>query len=317
VGVNKDPRGLLLNGPLRLRRGGGIFEGTGSPKSGTYGTGLNEAGKGSLYYDYSNGAVWRNDGTITAPYWVPLSVGAGSPLWGIDTDFRDEVGKAHANTDAAAIVAGSGLRVFGQGVAETDSGAVASVGEGGPVMRLTTTDEVAHTVAIGTKAGVYQPDQHGLGIVDVEFTSVSAITLRGYGIGFVGLAADAFDPPITAATTVATLVQDDLALIHQNVGYTDADRLYVAHNKSDAAADMTVVDSGVNLAAAGTYQRVRVEVDGADGTARFFVNKAQVAEVSEALDEDEEASPVFYIESTSTAVKAVDVRRFLFCASRP
>lgn len=284
-----------------------------APESGTYGDGQGFAGRGSTWFDTVRNTLWFNEGTAQSPYWSPVSL-SQQGLWGVYEDFRSQVGEPLADTDAELILA-SGLRVFGQGIAETDSGLVVQIGEGGTVGRITTTDEVAHTVAVGLEAGVYQPDQHGLGIIDVDVTNVSAITLRGMGVGFVGLAADAFDPPITCATTVATLVLDDLALMHFNVGYTDGDRWYAAYNKSDAAANMTVVDTGVDVAAAGTYQRLRVEI-GPDGDMRCFINKAQVASRAVALDVDEEASPVFYLESTSTAVKSADIRRFMFVAGR-
>lgn len=317
------PANDYLRRPQFNRTGVAFISGSGSPKSGTSGTGVKVAGKGSMYSDVSNGSLWTNEGTSGAPYWSPVGGinGAGGGLWGVETDFRDGVGTALAATDGSVTVAGSGLRIFGQGIAETDSGAVANAaGEGGTTMRLTTTDEVAHTVAIGTAAGVYQPDQHGMGLIDVEVSNATAITLRGMGVGFVGLAADAFDPPITTATTVTTLVLDDLFLLHFNVGYTDVDRYFVGHNKSDAAATQSTAaggrDTGVDVAAAGTYQRLRVEID-ADGAGRIFIDKSLVFSAAAMVDVDEELSPVLYLESTSTAVKSLDVRRFMFVANRP
>lgn len=306
IGWNRRPS-YTVGGTIQL-------SGAHMPESGTYGDGVGVAGLGSTWFDTGRGTMWVNEGTAAAPYWSPLGLNQPN-LWGVFDDFRGEPGVALSDT-AGENIFNSGLRVFGQGIAETDAGAFPNTaGEGGVTLRMTTTDEVAHTIAIGTEAGVFQPDQHGLGILDVVLTHVSAITLRGMGIGFVGLAADAFDPPITAATTVATLVQDDLALLHFNVGYTATSRLYFAYNKSDAAPTMTAVSTGVDIAAAGTYQRFRVECGG-DGDVRVFVNKVQVASRAIALDVDEEASPVVYIESTSTAVKAMDVRQFLFVAGR-
>lgn len=288
--------------------------GAGFPASGTAGAGVGIAGLGSTYFDTTRNTLWVNEGNSYSPYWSPVSV-QQQGLWGVYEDFRGLPGTALSDTAAENILA-SGLRVFGQGLAETDAGGISNTpGEGGPTFRITTTDEAAHLVALGTDAGVYQPDQHGMALIDVDVTNVSAITLRGMGVGFVGTAADALDPPITCATTVATLVQDDLALMHFNVDYTDVDRWYVAHNKSDAAASMTVLDTSVDVAAAATYQRLRVEI-GDDGAMRSFINKTLVRTVSAALDVDEEASPVFYLESTSAAVKSADVRRFMFVAGR-
>lgn len=291
--------------------------GSGPPSSGTTGTGAVSypEERVTFYVDNDSGVVFVNEGTGASPYWTPAGLDQFG-LWGAFEDGRSQVGEPVADTDAELIL-NSGVRIFGQGIAETDSGVVVqTAGEGGNVVRLTTTDEVAHTIAIGGEAGIMQPDQHGLLVVEAEVTNVSAITLRGMGIGFVGAAADAFDPPITCATTVATLVLDDLALLHFNVGYTDGDRWYVAHNKSDAAASMTVVDTSTDVAAAATYQRLRVEIN-EGGDMRVFIDKTQVALVADALDADEEVSPVLYLESTSTAVKSADVRRYAHWALRP
>lgn len=287
----------------------------GAPSSGTSGTLAGHVRPGGLLLDATNGVLFVNEGTKASPYWTPVSL-SQRPLFGVESDFRDQVGKAVADTGTEAIIAGSGLRVFGQGIAETDSGLVVqAAGEGGCVARLTTTDEADHVAAIGMEAGVMQPDQHQLLVVDVEYTNVSAITLRNVFLGFVGTAADALDPPVTGATTTATLVQDDLCLMHFDVGYTDGDRWYVVYNKSNAAATMTPDDTSVDVAAAATYQRLRVEVDVA-GNATFFINKAQVEYEALALDDDEECSPVFGIESTSAATKSVDIKHFAAWAYR-
>ncbi len=290
----------------------------GAPSSGTSGTLVNEAEAGAMLWDTTNGVQYVNEGTRTSPYWTPTSFDQ-RPLWGVWTDFRDQAGKAVADTAAEAILVGSGLRVFGQGIAETDSGLVVqTAGEGGNLGRMTTTDEDAHVIAIGTEAGVMQPDQHQLLVVDCELTHVSAITLRAMFVGFLGTAADALDPAVTGATTVATLVQDDLAGLFFDVGFTATTRLYAVHNKSDEAAtqDLTLDgDTGVAIAAAGTFQRFRVEISAA-GAMTAFTNKAQVYTRTACLDVDEECSPVLYMESTSAAVKSMDVRRFAAWAYR-
>ncbi|MCP4225232.1 MAG: hypothetical protein GY773_17985 [Actinomycetia bacterium] len=259
-----------------------------------------------------------NEGTSSTPYWTPVAIGAG-PIWGVETDFRDGVGKAVADTDGTLTIPGSGLRVFGQGIDEDDSGLVAqTAAEGGIEARLTTTNETAHVAAVGMSAGVMQPDQHDVMVVDVELSNVSAITLRSMFVGFIGTAADALDPAVTGATTTATLVQDDLAGVFFDVGLTDGDRLYGVHNKSNEAAtqDLTADgDTSTNIAAAGTYQRIRVQISRA-GAMTVYVNKASVYTYATALDADEEVSPVLYLESTSAAVKSLDIRRFSAWAYR-
>ncbi len=319
-GVGRNGDGKLL----REMHVAQTYVGDGPPDSGST-QGDCSAAQGftervDFYVDQNSGVIFANEGTLTTPYWTPVTVNQPN-LFGVFEDFRDQSAAAAVSGTGAEVILPSGVRVFGQGIAETDSGlAVQTAGEGGNVGRMTTTDEDAHTIAIGGEAGIMQPDQHKLLVVEAEVAQVSAITLRGGGIGFVGAAADAFDPPLTFATTTATLVLDDLGLLHFSAEYTDADRWYVAHNKSDAAASQDVSaggrDTGVDHAAAGTYERLRVEVN-ADGDMTCFIDKDEVFFLEDALDDDEELSPVLWLESTSTATKSQDVRRYMHYALRP
>lgn len=259
-----------------------------------------------------------NEGSASTPYWTPVHIGTG-PIWGVETDWRDQVGYAVANNDAEAVVAGSGIRIFGDGLEQTDSGAVAqTAGEGGITMRLSTTNQTAHLIAIGMDAGVMQPDQHGPLTVDVEMTNVSAITARAMYVGFVGTAIDAFVEPVTGDTVTATLVQDDLAGIFFDTDLTDADRWYGVHNKSNASATQDLSsdgDTSTNVPAAGTYQRLRVEIAPGGGMTAY-ADKSVIYTQDEALDTDEECSPIFYLAAQADAVKTCDVRRFSAWAVR-
>lgn len=294
------------------------FQNAGAPSSGTSGTLAGFAPAGAFLQDTANGVLYVNEGTAASPYWTPAGLDQW-PLFGVHSDWRDGVGKALADTAAAVILAASGVRVFGQGVAETDAGLVVqAAGEGGSAARLTTTDEAAHTIAIGMAAGVMQPDQHQLLVVEAELTNVSAITNRALFLGFLGAAADALDPAVTGSGTDATLVQDDLAGLFFDTGLTDGDRLFGVHNKSNEAATQDLSadgDTSTDIAAAATYQRLRVEITAA-GAMTAFVDKVQVYSQAAALDADEEVAPVLYLEANSAANASIDVRRFAAWAYR-
>jgi len=293
-------------------------ENAGPPISGNTGSRAGIARPGGLLFDTVNHVLYTNEGSVSCPVWTPCGFNQAN-IWGVHTIFEDAVGVAAAGTGTETIIAGSGLRVFGQGIAEIDSGFVAqAAGEGGKTMRFITTNEDAHTLAIGLEAGRMQPDQHGTLVIDVDITQVSALTSRAIFCGFLGTAASALDPAVTGATTVATLVQDDLAGLWMDAGLTDADRFYAVHNKSDEAATQDLTsdgDTGVNLAAVGTWQRLRVEID-KDGNMACFINGAQVYQRDSCLDAIEECTPVLYIESQTTAVQSMDIRRFSAWASR-
>src|SRR3990167_8995934 len=314
--MNQGTAGRFKVGRLAFSGGGQVASGSTAPLSGTSGTPLGMP-QGSVYvYTGTTGpVVYTNEGTATSPYWTPVHYDQPG-LRGWHTDIRDGVGEALADTDAALLLA-SGVRVHGQGIAETGSGMVVTyTAELGAIARLTTTDEDAHTMALspGSTGTVLpmQPDTHGPLVIDVEFAHVTAITLRATFAGFIGAIADALDPAVTGGTTTLTLVLDDLAGLFQDVGLTDTDGVFAPHNKSDEAASIATTAAGVDcastMAAAGTYQRWRVEISRA-GVMTGFIDKAQVTRIAAALDVDEEVAPTFYIESTSTAVKIVDVKR--------
>ena len=299
-----------------------VMSNAGPPLSGTSGTGVGDPRleAGSVIEDTTNGVIYVNEGTAVSPYWTPAGLDQ-APLFGVHTDFRDQAGKALANTAAEAIIPGSGLRIFGQGIeVNGDSGLVANAAtEGGTTARLHATNETSHLAAIGMDAGVMQPDQHGKLTVDVEFTSVTNILTRAFFLGFAGTAADALDPVATGATVTLTLVQDDLAGILMDSRLTDAAGLMAAHNKSNEAATLLVaatgVDTGSDMPAAATFVRLRVEITAA-GLMVCFKDKVQIASIAASLDADEEVSPVFYVETTTAATKAVDIRRFSAFAYR-
>lgn len=293
---------------------------SGPPRSGTTGgTGRDDAEPGDLLTNSANGVVYVNEGSKASPYWTPLGYDQAG-LFGVNSDFRDDIDVALADNDGDVILVGNGLRVFGQGAEEGDSGLVINAaGEGGFVGRITTTNQDLHLIALGMSAGVMQPDQHGTLVIDVELAHVSAITLRAMFVGFVGIAGATMDPPVSGGTTVAVLNQDDLAGLFFDVGFTDGDALFGVHNALDADATQDLAVDGdtgpTNIAAAGTFQRFRVEITAA-GVMTAFVDKLEVYTVAGASAVAEELSPVICVESTSSAVKSCDVRRIAMWANR-
>jgi len=285
----------------------------GAPSSGTTGTLAGYIEPGGFLFDKTNGVLFINEGTKDSPYYTPVGF-RQRPLFGVHADFGDGVGIALADTAAAYTVPGSGLRIFGHGKEVSDSGLVVQTATvGGKVGRLTTTATASRLIALGMEAGVMKPSTGQLLVIDVEFTNVTAITLRGIWCGFLGTAADALDVAATCAATTITMVQDDMAGLLMHVGLTAATELFAPHNKADEAASIlttaTGVDTGVVMPAAATYTRLRVEID-ANGTMRCFKDKAEITKIASAWTPATAGAPVFYIESTSAAVKNLDVRQF-------
>lgn len=304
-------------------------------KSGTAGTLAGVAETDTVVYDKSTKTHFVNEGTAASPYWTPTSF-TSPGLLAVYEDFRTLkgdvlAGSAPAITDTATVnYTGGGARVVGLGLAETDCGIAAGTDvEGSHVARLTATDEDGKGIGLaGSVVAEFQPDTHATIVVDTTLTNVSAITLRSLFVGFVGAAADNMSPPVGGSTTTVTFQPDDLAGLFMDAALTDADGIFGVSEKSNTAGTQTVAATGdATLAAAGTYQRFRVEV-WADGTAVGFVDKAQVVSIkgatgagthattTTALDADEEIIPLVFLESTSTATKSMDVKRFMYWGKR-
>jgi hypothetical protein len=293
------------------------WQGSAAPRSGTAtdATLVGSANPGDLYTDTNTYTVYVNEGTQASPYWTPTSYDQPG-IRAVFTDFRETADVVAVAGTTMSVEMNTGIRVFGDGAADTDSGlTVANVAEVGNVATIVTTNEAAHLLALGMgehEVANVQPDTNGPCVIDIVFSHVSAITLRNTFIGFIGTLADALVAPVTGATTTLTLVQDDVAGMGQFIGLTDTDGLFLPHNKGNAAASIETTATGVDLSttisAAGTDQRWRAEL-AEDGDITVFVDKAQVGTIAIALDVDEEVTPVFFIESTSAATKSATVKK--------
>ena len=281
----------------------------------------------TVVYDKSTKSLFVNEGTAASTYWTPVSYDTPGLVAG---NLNGDV--PIAGTDMSRVVS-NGVRVFGQGAADTDSGVVAQAAsvEGSNIYRATATNEAEHLIALGSAGGIFQPDTTGVSVVDVEWTNVSDILTRSMFVGFTGAAADALDPLITFATTTATFTADDLVGATFSSELTDADRWYTVSEKGNAGGTQALATTGntsVDCPAAATYQRVRVEVR-ADGTAYVWFDKTLFATViagasgagahasAISYDVDEEFSPVAYLYVTGgTTALSADVKRFSYWGGR-
>jgi len=279
--------------------------------------------------DSNSGVVYVNEGTSASPYYTPASFHQPN-LFGVTDDFRGlAAGKAIAAT-GASLTLSSGLRVFGQGVeVNGDAGFIAGAGVEGQaaVGTLHVTNEVSHLTALGTDAGIMQPDQHGTLVIDVEFTDDADILTSSLFLGFIGTAANALDPAVTGATTTATFAQDDLAGMYSDSSMSDVNGTFLVSEKDNTGGTQTSLTSVVDRAAAATYQRWRVEVD-SSGVATAFAAKLSVgvipgttganthAATESSLNPAEEVSPVFYVENSTATTRTATIKRFSAWATK-
>lgn len=314
---------------MAIIQGGTVIEGSrertfrndGPPLSGTtQGTLAGAAPPGALLRDVTNDVLYQNEGTLASPYWTPVNYDQRG-LAGYYTDFRDGIGSPVADGNNTVLLA-SGVRIFGQGMEQSDSGVtVIPVTEVGPVATLLTTNDDDHTLALGIGTSVipWQPDVHGPLVVDAEFSMVSALTLRALFLGFSGTLADTQQPMVAGATVTITNNEVDMAGLIMDAGLSDAAGLMATYNKGNDNATIPVsdpgVDTGTDMPAAGTYVRLRTEISAA-GVMICFRDKVQIASVASALDADEEVSPVLQLINAEANIKQMTVKHFSAWATR-
>lgn len=294
------------------------------PKSGTAGDGVGSAPLGSIYTDTTRGIRFVNEGTKAAPYWTPVSYDQPG-LYAINAPhFFDHEEKAEANTDTSEELAPSGWTLVGDGIHENDSGAlVQTATQGDPgALRLSSSaaaagDLCALSTPVVSGAGIYQPDDNDMAVIDVNLASVGALTARIIYLGFAGIVAEGETDVVTAATTVTTLTQNDVAGLYMASTATDPDRIIAAFSKAGTPstqdyAVITGLNTGVNMPAAATALRFRAEVDG-DGAIRLFLAKALVFTGAAAtLAVDQELNALVYVSPTAATQAEIDVFRASF-----
>jgi hypothetical protein len=279
-----------------------------------------------MYINRSNGVAYINEGAKSSPYWTPVSFDQPG-LVGVYEDFRGPDPKGIADT-TASLNAASGMRCFGQGVAEVDSGVLKGTDVAGShvgILRTTNEDEHVAAIGFGTSVAELSPTVNGPLVIDVTLSMLTNILTRRLFVGWAGEAADALNPLITGATTVITFAAtgsegDDMAGIVMDANLTDADGLFLAHVKANAAATIatsaTGVDLSTSLAAAATYQRFRLEISAA-GVAVAFIDKVQKSSISGALTAATVLAPVvsLMVESGTTILNAT-AKQFMAYGSR-
>lgn len=302
---------------------GGVISivGSAAPKSGSgsTATGLGVCGPGSRYTNTATGVQYVNEGTAANPYWTPTNFSQAGLLCGY-TDWRDGVGIAVAGGEASALLAGSGLRVFGTALPINDGGITVAQGLGGAIASLFAgaTSGVMLALGFGGTTVPFKPSTMGQLVIDAEVAQLTAVTLRRWFFGFVGTAADALVSPVTGLTVTLTNVQTDLAGLMFDVALTAATSIFATRNKANDNPTLLVSATGVAtgaVVAADTYQRFRVEID-ADGNARFFIDKILVSSVDLAVTPATALAPVLALHSTSAAAKTMLVKRFATWANR-
>lgn len=304
----------------------------GSAKSGTAGTGAATfAAPGSFYQNSDTGVVYFNEGTLASPYWTPVSF-EQKGLTGLFTDFGNCTGRLGTATTTSSLDASyPRLKYHGNLIDQNDAtNTIQAITYplDGPLLTMITENQDGGATVLGTGAttALWKPNVNGTMVIDVNFTGITDILTRSIFCGFSASQDAALLEPVTGSTTTLTFCAtgtqgDNVHGLVMDSQLTAASTLFLASNAADAAATQTTASAALTVAgtvpAAGTYVRLRVEID-TDGAIRAFVNKVLVktlaagsATVGTAL------SPVFCQgNTTTTAALSLGVRHFGAWANR-
>ena len=234
--------------------------------------------------------------------------------------FEDFIGGEDivANTAASRTFGTAGLRVIGQGIAETDSGIVLLESDGlNGVGRLTTTNEDAHSIGL-TTATMFDVAKMGTIVLEARVQFENLDTKEFY-FGLTDVNAD--QTIIEGGTmvgngTTMTLTASDLCGFYLSAELTDDEDWHAVFNggTTTGETDSTELDLDDD-AVAGEFDVLRLEV-GNNGTARWFVNGVLKKTQAGAVSTTPDLAVLLMVATYGAAIETVDVDYISITANR-
>ena len=211
------------------------------------------------------------------------------------------------------------FRLFGDGVSEIDSGALAiGSDELNGVVRLTTTNEDKHACLLGTELA-FDAGLMGTIVIEARVRFNNLDTKHAF-IGLTDTVADDLslqDDMITAASTTAlTLTASDMCGFYLDSELTDHEDWIMVYNGGTTTGDTVVanIDSGDD-AVAGEFQVLRLEVT-PTGTARWYIDGVLKQTKEGALSTSTDVGVVCGVEALGANIEEMDVDYLMVKANR-
>ena len=233
--------------------------------------------------------------------------------------FNDFTGGEVGIANAVAYSASTGFhnlgdfKVIGDGIDVNDSGAVAVDGGLGGVIRLTTTNEDAHTAALATEV-MFDVALMGTLVLEAR-VQMAGLGARSSYIGFCDVAADAQGVFMTGATTTLTLTASDLAGFYYENGLS-SDNWHMVHNGGTATGETNSLSVVSDVTAtAGEWDILRVEIY-TNGTIRWFINGDLKQTVTNGSSTSVDLAAVVASTATAATIASLDVDYMLVKARR-
>lgn len=210
-----------------------------------------------------------------------------------------------ANTAATRSYGGSGLRVLGQGIAETDSGIVAGETDANNgVGILTTTNEADHSCGVATSQS-FVVGKMGTIVAEcrVQFPDLDT---KEFYFGLSDENEDAENlqgSTIHGETTTITLSASNLCGFLLSAELTDDEDWHMVYNggTTTGETDSTNIDADVDAVAA-EYDILRIEV-APNGTARWYINGVLKQTKTGAVSTTAELCVIAMVEAKTAAIE--------------
>jgi len=285
----------------------------GAPVNGTTGKGI--GGKGCLLTDLTTGLLYINTGTIQSPVWTGSTTTFGSLLNAWGANFQNGKG-VPLSDNAPSVTLENGIRVFGNGIADSDSGLVVNITPDGSIGTMVASANAGETIALGvgtTGTLPYKPAINGPISIQAMVRMVTDHLNRKFFIGF----SDTIPNNVPAIEAFSagnfTLNPTNVVGLATDTGVGTTRDLYALSNKLNATPIISAASAITPKAfpLAGTWITLKVVVD-VLGNATFFADDVQIAAIPLALDPNIAVAPLLLLGNTlNGATRSMDVKQFV------
>ena len=210
------------------------------------------------------------------------------------------------------------FRLYGDGVSEIDSGALAiGSDELSGVVRLSTTNEDKHACLLGTELAF---DAALMGTIVIEArVRFNNLDTKDAFIGLSDTVADDLsfeDDMISGASTTITLTASDLCGFYLCAELTDDEDWHMVYNGGTTTGETTSTSIDADDdAVAGEYQVLRLEVT-PTGTARWYIDGVLKQTKAGALSTSTDVGVVCGVQAKGNAIEEMDVDYLMVKANR-
>ena len=232
--------------------------------------------------------------------------------------FEDFIGAEWIIAETAASGAIGSLRVIGDGIAETDSGAINLESDGmSGVVQLTSTNEDKHGVYIATPV-MFDVGLMGPLVLEARLR-LPALANREVFIGFSDVNSDDLsleDDLVHGGTATITLTASDLVGFLFSSELSDSEDWHTVYNGGTTTGQTASGSTDLNDdAVAGEFQVLRLEL-APNGRVEWYIDGVLKQTVAGAVSTSVDLCLNVIVESKTTAVKTLDVDYIKVWANR-